>query len=406
MNNRILLFYTFLILSFNLSAQIDPAAHFSFDDCTASDNAGTFNQGSINGSINCDCGVGEMSNAFHFDGGADTIVLDQAIKTVFEGDFSIGFYVWIDGVTQNSSILSIQGDCATARDSAFFVRYLPAADEIVFEFSKNFGEVVALRANLLNGSCWNHVLFTKSENLYSLYLNGEFVESVSLISPVVLGQDFPIYIGASPCIGLTDNYFNGRIDDLKFYNTAIKEDADLSELLVNEDRIITQDTTIFEGTSFILNAGSTCANQITWSPGQGLSSTTSPNPTADPIVTTTYTLSFDHGVCVSEDQITVSVISEDQIDCNEILLPNAFTPNNDGLNDTYGISNDFIIEDITRFEIYNRWGMKLWETINKSERWDGTFKGEKMPSGTYVYKVEYQCLGQTYRNSSSFNILK
>jgi gliding motility-associated-like protein len=115
---------------------------------------------------------------------------------------------------------------------------------------------------------------------------------------------------------------------------------------------------------------------------------------------------FDHGTCRSTDDITVSVISEDQIDCANILIPNAFTPNNDGLNDDIGISNVFIIEGITRFEIYNRWGLKLWEANNKADRWDGTYLNEKMPSGTYVYKVEYTCLGETYRNSASINILK
>ena len=87
-------------------------------------------------------------------------------------------------------------------------------------------------------------------------------------------------------------------------------------------------------------------------------------------------------------------------------MPSAFTANNDGLNDDIGISNVFIIEDITRFEIYNRWGLKLWEAKNKADRWDGTYLNEKMPSGTYVYKIEYTCLGDTYRNSASINILK
>lgn len=401
--------FTFIILCFlavNLQAQMGPVAYFNFDDCTATDQAGTFDQGTIIGNIDCDCGVGDNSNAFYFDGGSDTLLMDSDIKALFNDDFSIGFYIWAEDASQNYPIMSIQGDCASARDSAFFVRYASNTKEVIVEFTKNFGEGVSLRTPLDPDFCWNHVLFTKEGTNYSLYLNGVFIETILLQSVVTLGQDFPFVIGSSPCVGITDQFFEGRIDELRFYNFAIVETEDINNILRNEDMIVTRDTTIFEGSTFIIDAGTTCANQINWSPAQGLNSTTVFDPEASPTETTTYTAVFDHGTCQSRSQITVSVLSEDEINCANILVPNAFTPNNDGLNDEIGISNAFIIDDITRFEIYNRWGMKIWEANNKLDRWNGTYQGENMPSGTYVYKVEYTCLGDTYRNSASFNILK
>jgi len=400
---KVLLFF---LMAVNVYGQMGPVAYYNFDDCTVTDQAGTFNSGTINGNPDCDCGVGVNSNAFYFDGSPDSLVLDPSMKTIFDDDFSIGFYLWVEDAVNNYPIMSIQGECASARDSAFFVRYFPDTEEIIVEFTKNFGEGVPLRASLDTGFCWDHILFTKEGSKFSLYVNGEFIMSEILQSVVTLGEDFPFLIGASPCVGVTDQFFEGRIDELQLFNFALIESEDINSVLVDEDRIITRDTTIFEGSSFVINSGSSCANSINWSPSDGLNSTTIFNPEASPTITTTYSAFFDHGTCESNDEISVSVISEDDIECGTILIPNAFTPNNDGLNDDIGISNIFIIEDITRFEIYNRWGLKLWEANNKADRWDGTYLNEPMPSGTYVYKVEYTCLGNTFRNSASINILK
>lgn len=400
----------FTILFFALSvvafSQTDPVADFNFDDCMSADQAGTFNDGVISSGVNCDCGPGINSNALYFNGTMDSVVLDPAIKSLFDDDFSVAFNIWLDDASDTYPILSIQGECATSRDSAFFIRYFPDNQELVLELTKNFGEVVELRADMDNGFCWNHILFTRQGNNYSLYLNGSFVDGFTFLSEVVLGVDYPVLIGYSPCVGVTDNSFSGRIDDLQFFNFALLGDQAISSILIDEDRILTPDTTIFEGSAFMLRTGSTCANNISWSPPTGLSSVSVQNPMASPINTVTYEVEFNHGTCISRDNVTVSVLSEDNIDCEQLLLPSAFTPNNDNLNDRYGISNAFIVEDLNRFEIFNRWGLKLFESSNKDDTWDGTFKGEKLPFGTYVYKIEYTCMSEIYRKTGSFNILK
>jgi len=66
-------------------------------------------------------------------------------------------------------------------------------------------------------------------------------------------------------------------------------------------------------------------------------------------------------------------------------IPNTFTPNGDGLNDTFGIAGEGV-QDF-RMQIFNRWGQLIFESKNASDRWDGTFQGETVPMGTYVYKV-------------------
>jgi gliding motility-associated-like protein len=68
-----------------------------------------------------------------------------------------------------------------------------------------------------------------------------------------------------------------------------------------------------------------------------------------------------------------------------IYIPNSFTPNGDGMNDTFGIAGEAIKE--FRMQIFNRWGQLIFESANANQRWDGTFMGELVPEGAYVYKV-------------------
>jgi len=58
-----------------------------------------------------------------------------------------------------------------------------------------------------------------------------------------------------------------------------------------------------------------------------------------------------------------------------IKVPNAFTPNGDGLNDEFRIMNAGILE-LMEFKIYNRWGELVFETNDITKGWDGTFKGK------------------------------
>ena len=73
-------------------------------------------------------------------------------------------------------------------------------------------------------------------------------------------------------------------------------------------------------------------------------------------------------------------------DCDQIALPNAFSPNQDGDNDLFFILNTDEF-NLTLFRIYNRWGQLVFETNNKYAGWDGTFQGQRCEIGTYIYTV-------------------
>ena len=72
------------------------------------------------------------------------------------------------------------------------------------------------------------------------------------------------------------------------------------------------------------------------------------------------------------------------MDCFEI--PNTFTPNGDGLNDTWNL--DFSAYNEIKIEIYSRWGSLVWESTDPNISWDGnSLSGKALPSNTYYYVI-------------------
>jgi gliding motility-associated-like protein len=74
-----------------------------------------------------------------------------------------------------------------------------------------------------------------------------------------------------------------------------------------------------------------------------------------------------------------------------IYMPNAFTPNGDNLNETFGVST-FNLNRLTSLSIYNRAGQLLFETTDKAKKWDGTFRHKLQPAGVYVYQLRMETL--------------
>lgn len=77
----------------------------------------------------------------------------------------------------------------------------------------------------------------------------------------------------------------------------------------------------------------------------------------------------------------------------QIFFPDAFSPNQDGHNDTYKAIAFNIIQ--FNMSIYNRWGACLYTTHDINQGWDGTFKGRGAPGDVYLYVATYQLLGQS-----------
>jgi gliding motility-associated-like protein len=70
----------------------------------------------------------------------------------------------------------------------------------------------------------------------------------------------------------------------------------------------------------------------------------------------------------------------------EIWLPTAFTPQSD-INNVFKPYSTFIKSEGYTFQIYNRMGLKVFETTDLTQGWDGTFKGNYVQQGAYVYVI-------------------
>jgi gliding motility-associated-like protein len=83
------------------------------------------------------------------------------------------------------------------------------------------------------------------------------------------------------------------------------------------------------------------------------------------------------------------------------LLPNAFTPNSDGLNDVFRPIFRGWEPGSYFMQIYNRWGQLLYETTNPLEGWDGTVDGVPLPPGVYAYVIAFEAPSYVTRLVSS-----
>jgi gliding motility-associated-like protein len=85
-----------------------------------------------------------------------------------------------------------------------------------------------------------------------------------------------------------------------------------------------------------------------------------------------------------------------KLECSEnVSIPNAFTPNNDGKNDRFNLMGKGIRE-VKSFRIYSRLGDVIFERTNfqigeRQAGWDGTISGNPAAAGTYVYFAEFIC---------------
>lgn len=141
-------------------------------------------------------------------------------------------------------------------------------------------------------------------------------------------------------------------------------------------------TTILEGGNAKLQATSTGDNlTYLWSPATGLSSTHVANPVASPTANITYTLTVTNGDgCQASGQIAVTVLKAP-------VIPNAFTPNGDGNNDTWDIKYLDSYPGCT-VDIFNRSGQKVYNSTGYGIAWDGRYNGVSLPIGTYFYIID------------------
>lgn len=134
----------------------------------------------------------------------------------------------------------------------------------------------------------------------------------------------------------------------------------------------------------------TAYGTVNWTPASSLDDPTSATPDASPGTTTTYYMQATSASCTQVDAMTVTVTVEGVEDL-AIVPNNIFSPNGDGINDSWGIINIDKFPD-NKVSVFDRWGQRIYNTegYSSNNEWDGTFTGLKIPTATYYYIIELQ----------------
>jgi len=115
-----------------------------------------------------------------------------------------------------------------------------------------------------------------------------------------------------------------------------------------------------------------------------MNGTTSQKITANATGTYSVTVTDQYG-CSGSDSVYMKPCPA------EFMVPTAFTPNHDGLNDIFRIVwNADEMPVSFQMQIYNRWGSLIFDTNNIANGWDGNFNNEPCLSGVYMYVISFR----------------
>ncbi len=140
------------------------------------------------------------------------------------------------------------------------------------------------------------------------------------------------------------------------------------------------DTTVCPGTPIQLQSSG--GGNYSWLPTIGLSCDGCQNPIAIAEDNIRYCVTV-----TSVDGCIDSACVDIEIFCNYFYIPNAFTPNNNGLNEKFR-PKVIGVHDY-HFLIFDRWGEKIFETSDITEGWNGSYQGTECELGVYVYKIVF-----------------
>ncbi len=201
-----------------------------------------------------------------------------------------------------------------------------------------------------------------------------------------------------------DSTFNVKLKMLT--GSPCFDDSLILPVTVQTFRINTiANQTINYGESIRLTTTGPAAN-YTWDPPTWLNSSTVQSPVSKPKESILYKVTAtNENNCYSEDTVRITVKLPDDI--NDIYVPGAFTPNNDGRND---LIRPFLPRAYTllEFSVYNRWGQRIFTTSVKEEGWNGKLNEVLQDSGAYVWvlRAEETATGKKQERKGTFILIR
>jgi gliding motility-associated-like protein len=403
----------FLLLQLSLSSQTVRLnerlqVYFPFDSYPIVDKSGNGVQAFMQGDSTLGCGV--ESEALRSDGLTSGIIFfGNSIFDVFKQiDFSMSFYMKtpVQAGGQTFDVFSKRASCTS--DSSFAIRYVPASNSISVELTQDSKLKHLISQRLDPSRCWQHIVITRNFNTLKLYVNGRLRQSSVAAKRVNISNNKTLTFANGPCT--IDKKFKGLIDELRIYDRALNED-EVSALYTAPDQLVNRDTIIFLGSSIPTRLTNTCATNFLWSPGGDLADSTSGTTVITPKQggQFKYVLKMIEGTCTTSDTLNVKVVDPNDLDCTKLYVPNAFTPNGNGINERFYISNPETVDEIVSFEVLDAWGGRMYYTKDKKPSdggWDGTFNGSPVNPQVYLWKARYKCKGQELSQFGSVTLIK
>ncbi|MEM6396684.1 MAG: LamG-like jellyroll fold domain-containing protein [Bacteroidota bacterium] len=411
---RLILSFLSLFLAFQISAQTDIGlvAFYGFEGNFTDQTGDSSNGGVSSGVPEFGCGV--VGQAVQLFGGNDFVRIPGAVSNNINRefdteDFTISFYFKSVGFNGTQYLIS-KRDTVCTFQNLFYIRLQPQ-QRLLTAYLREGNQEVRIDHRIENTFCWQQVTIVRDNRRVRLYLNGEQVGEQGTSSRVDIFNTGELTFGSSNCLGPGETAFDGLIDEVRIYNRALDE-LEVEALYDFPDRILTTEDRLFLGETLQLEVNSNCGVAFEWVPTDGVSNPTILEPEISPTTAgrQTYEIRITdaESSCVARDTLEILVIDPATLDCGNILLPKAFTPNGIGPieNETFGISNPFAIADLQGFEIYDRWGGIIFSTTDPFGRWDGTTRNEDVSPGVYLWKLVAICEGQEIVQTGSVTVLR
>jgi len=284
----------------------------------ANDETGNGYNGTVSGATLTTDRFGQSNKAYTFNGTSNYIDLIKNIPDLTA--FSISFWIKPQSSALPSRFIFFDGNSACGND----VGISSANGNSLFVLADKSGAQLGLTSaqtslpfSLFN--TWYHVVWTCSNSQSKIYING-VLNATFNASGSEVGYHYTPTIGCfndgntTPCGSARSQFFNGGIDDMRFYNRVLStsEVQRLYNLIPNSPPVISNISTspaqtICKGNTVQLNANTSGATSLRWTPGNGVSDSTIFNPIATPSITTKYKITATSGICSSSDSIMIYV---------------------------------------------------------------------------------------------------
>lgn len=243
-------------------------------------------------------------------------------------------------------------------------------------------QTIAVNANTPEGCVseytYGHVQVELVESLFSSKLASICEGESFILKPDVFCESIRWSNGSEDAF-ITINHQGTYWVEAKLPSGCIARDTFILNINSGLTPYLGKDTTLCGNQQLLLDPG-TIAREYEWSTGE-----TTPTIRANAGAGNIWVKLSDNYGCISADTIHIGLCAPQSLTQE---IPNAFTPNNDGDNDTWRIEflDSYPGAAVT---IHNRWGQMVYKTNNyPTEGWDGSSKGKELPMSTYFYVIE------------------